>query len=222
MHRSGTSCLAGTLQQAGLYLGEVSKSNIFNKKGNRENTEVMKLNNSLLQHNNADWIHPPDKVEWDNSHLDKVNTIITDFEKNCTSEYWGFKDPRILLTFPFWESIFPEATLIGTIRNPVDVAHSLNRRKNGPSLKEGLELWLSHNTSLLHIIRKKPFPLISFDYQSTIYQKKTKELLYELFPRIPLDHINFFDNSLRTPTITTKKLPSEIHDCYTELQTFLT
>ena len=41
MHRSGTSCLAGSLQQAGLELGDVFTSNPFNKKGNREHRDVM-------------------------------------------------------------------------------------------------------------------------------------------------------------------------------------
>jgi len=37
MHRSGTSCLAGCLEEAGLYLGDVNLKAGFNKKGNREN-----------------------------------------------------------------------------------------------------------------------------------------------------------------------------------------
>ena len=36
MHRSGTSCLTGSLQDKGLYLGQVSQRGTFNKKGNRE------------------------------------------------------------------------------------------------------------------------------------------------------------------------------------------
>jgi len=37
MHRSGTSCLAGSLQELGLYLGEVYDQNPHNPRGNREN-----------------------------------------------------------------------------------------------------------------------------------------------------------------------------------------
>lgn len=39
MHRSGTSCLAGSLQEAGLYLGEVNTAAPHNAKGNRESRD---------------------------------------------------------------------------------------------------------------------------------------------------------------------------------------
>ena len=48
MHRSGTSCLAGSLQQQGVYLGEVHEWNPHNLKGNRENPHIMALNEGLL------------------------------------------------------------------------------------------------------------------------------------------------------------------------------
>ncbi len=37
MHRSGTSCLAGSLQQGGMYLGDVYEHSPHNIKGNRGN-----------------------------------------------------------------------------------------------------------------------------------------------------------------------------------------
>ena len=40
MHRSGTSCLAGCLEELGLHLGTVITSAPHNKKGNRENPEL--------------------------------------------------------------------------------------------------------------------------------------------------------------------------------------
>ena len=36
MHRSGTSCLAGMLRDAGVFMGEVSEANAYNRKGNLE------------------------------------------------------------------------------------------------------------------------------------------------------------------------------------------
>ena len=43
MHRSGTSCLAGSLQEAGIYLGDVVTSAAHNQKGNRENVHSMMM-----------------------------------------------------------------------------------------------------------------------------------------------------------------------------------
>ena len=59
MHRSGTSCLAGTLEQAGVFLGEVATQNPFNLKGNRENGTIRGLNGGVLADNGAEWNRPP-------------------------------------------------------------------------------------------------------------------------------------------------------------------
>lgn len=48
MHRSGTSCLAGCLEDAGLFPGEVSRAAPFNKKGNNENLAVMEFTDEVL------------------------------------------------------------------------------------------------------------------------------------------------------------------------------
>ena len=49
MHRSGTSLLAGTLQEAGLELGEVVHSAPHNRKGNRESISIRTLHEDLLE-----------------------------------------------------------------------------------------------------------------------------------------------------------------------------
>ena len=48
MHRSGTSCLTGTLEEAGVFLGEVVVQAKFNARGNRENRRIMDLHNAVL------------------------------------------------------------------------------------------------------------------------------------------------------------------------------
>ena len=90
MHRSGTSCLAGTLEQAGVCLGKVSTNNQFNKKGNREHSDVMQLNNDLLQFNHGSWDKPPNQIKWNENHVRQGNELVTLFEKNCKTKYWGF------------------------------------------------------------------------------------------------------------------------------------
>lgn len=222
MHRSGTSCLAGTLQQVGLCLGDVSTNNKFNQKGNREHNIIMALNENLLQHNNASWDNPPqNNIEWNSTHLAQARTLEIQIINNCTSNTWGFKDPRALLTFPFWDHLFPNSTLIGTIRNPIDVAESLSRRNDQFSLDDGLQLWLIYNIKLLDLLKTKPFPLISFDYSNTVYSQKTAELISTIFPSSTAPITDFFDSSLRTPPKQPITIPPEIEDCYAQLKTFL-
>ena len=59
MHRSGTSCLTGLLEDSGVYLGNVSKKNPHNLKGNQENLRIIHLHDAVLSDNGATWDNPP-------------------------------------------------------------------------------------------------------------------------------------------------------------------
>ncbi len=60
MHRSGTSALAGSLQAAGLELGDVrTEGETFNQKGNREPSELIALHEDVLITNGGAWHLPP-------------------------------------------------------------------------------------------------------------------------------------------------------------------
>ena len=58
MHRSGTSCLTGLLEDAGVCLGNVSKQNPYNRKGNQENLQIMYLHDAVLDDNRGSWNNP--------------------------------------------------------------------------------------------------------------------------------------------------------------------
>lgn len=219
MHRSGTSCLAGTLEQAGVYLGKVSEYNEYNKKGNRENTRTMQLNEQILSYNEASWDMPPATLKWNKSHEDLGKEIIADFEISCHSQYWGFKDPRVLLTLPFWIKLLPQAKYIGTYRKPLSVAQSLNNRASfSIDINTGLQLWANYNKQLIQFYKINPFPLISFDLAAKEYTEKLKQIcaLYDL-PK--LENIDFFDQTLRNQVRNKHNtLTDNIEQLYDELE----
>ncbi len=64
MHRSGTSCLTGSLQQGGLFLGKHHEWNEYNRKGNRENQDVVNLNESIFKANGLNWKEPLRPASW--------------------------------------------------------------------------------------------------------------------------------------------------------------
>ncbi len=64
MHRSGTSCVTGSLQQAGLFLGACHTWSPHNRKGNRENQDFVDLNDDVLATNDGAWDKPPRKLVW--------------------------------------------------------------------------------------------------------------------------------------------------------------
>lgn len=220
MHRSGTSCLTGSLQQKGLYLGEVHTCNPFNLKGNRENDRIVILNNAVLEKNAGEWCSPPATIVWDVSHVLERDAIIKDFSERHVG-LWGFKDPRCLLTFPFWLEGLVDVQLVGTFRHPLSVAQSLYFRNQIP-LTEGLALWRAYNERLLYLLQSYHFPLVSFDVDADQYLVSIERVAAYLGLGNNQDVKQvFFEESLRKHRkFCDEPVPDECLDLYHELQEF--
>ncbi len=178
MHRSGTSCLAGSLEQAGLYLGEVFTRNEFNLKGNRENKQVMALNDAVLSDNGGNWYSPPETVTWLPNRLEELRSIVKSYGHHY---FFGVKDPRLLLTIEGWLEILGDVQLVASFRNPKSVAKSLINRN--PELGDEdfwTRLWCEYNSRLLALYNRKAFPLINFDLSERDYQKCMQQLIGQL------------------------------------------
>lgn len=162
MHRSGTSCLTGLLQQRGLVLGKHYQWNRFNQRGNRENQDFLDINSELLEANGGDWRRPPRKLRWDESLEYRARKLCETFP---AEQPWGFKDPRNLLVLAFWDALIPGLQTVGVFRHPLAVIRSLLRRE-GTALSEeqALALWCDYNRLLLLRYRQQPFPLLCFDW----------------------------------------------------------
>lgn len=202
MHRSGTSALAGSLQEQGVYLGKVFEESPHNKKGNRENAEIMQLNESVLAFSNGSWDVPPHSITWNNEHVKSRDHIVEGFT-DSGHPLWGFKDPRSLFTLDFWLDglkAITDIVFVGTFRHPLAVAKSLMTRNNKP-INEGLVLWETYNTRLLEIQKKYPFPLVSFDVEPDEYRKAVIRITNKLGLRYnhPVDS-PFFETTLRHET----------------------
>jgi hypothetical protein len=219
MHRSGTSCLAGSLQQRGLYLGNVFKENPHNRKGNRENARIMELNDCLLVYNKGSWDNPPKSIVWDESLTKERDQIIDDFN-NQQQSIWGFKDPRTLITLPFWMDNLKNCTFVGTFRNPISVSNSLKQR-NGMSIEHSLNLWILYNRKLLELHKKYNFRLVSFDVTKDEYLTQIEKIVANL--KMPVvDEKNdelFFDDSLRNQQhiLNEDSLREEVRIMYRQL-----
>ncbi|MGB3238593.1 MAG: tetratricopeptide repeat protein [Geitlerinemataceae cyanobacterium] len=174
MHRSGTSCLAGSLQAAGLFAGEVHEWNPDNNKGQRENLAIMDLNNTILKANDGAWDRPPTTFVFTQEDREKRDKIISEFYRQ--SPIWMFKDPRTVLMLDFWHEGIPDLQFVGSFRHPLNVAMSLYQRNKMP-ISEGIQLWLEHNRCLLEAWRQNPFPLICFDLDRENYLSQVEEIV---------------------------------------------
>lgn len=193
MHRSGTSCLAGSLEEAGLYLGEVNTAAPHNAKGNRESRAIMDLQDDLLRANGGQWDAPPERVVWQPAHRAQRDTIIASYPVN---RIWGFKDPRTLLTLSGWLEVLPSVRFIGTFRHPLAVAASLHARNQVP-VEKSLNLWMAYNRLLLDYQRRFNFPIVCFDWPPERYHQGLQAIVPALNLKTPSEGFSFFESILR-------------------------
>lgn len=221
MHRSGTSCLAGSLQQLGVSLGEVSKSNKYNAKGNRENQQIIALNDDILKTSGGDWKTPPKKIIWTTNHEQIRDKIINALATQNTS-HWGFKDPRTLLTFDFWKQGLPSNfKIIGTFRHPLEVIHSLANRPPPFHVPEqqGLALWEHYNKIFLNLALEYKFPSVSFNTEKDEYINSVNNIIKQLNLKENTTISAFFDEELKHQKNTpiNSHIPNSITELYNEL-----
>ena len=173
MHRSGTSCLAGCLQEAGLYLGNVNTEAGFNKKGNREDRKIMDVHDRILKRNKAAWDKPPaqDPI-WTTEEKTELTHLLAQFPDD---KIWGIKDPRVLLLLSGWHEL-STPTFIGTFRHPAEVIASLVHRarewKQPMSQTKAANLWDAYNQRMLKQYARQPFDIIRYDIDVDLYYEK--------------------------------------------------
>jgi len=142
MHRSGTSMLAGILQQLNLYIGR-------DLDNNNESYFFKQINDWLLVQGGANW-HNPSPIQYTPDYYKRLMVEIVNHRLNSfyrigylglskALKYrsirqfdfnWGWKDPRNTFTADIWHRIFPEAKFIHIYRHPVDVIKSMFKREN--------------------------------------------------------------------------------------------
>lgn len=216
MHRSGTSCLTGHLQEAGLFLGNVKTKSGHNAKGNRENPAVMVLNEALLQANGGAWnTLPGSPLVWTKQHALQRDAILDEYSDDRA---WGMKDPRFLLTLPFWLEAIGTVRTVGSFRHPLAVARSLNARNNIP-ISAGLSLWTDYNRLLLDRVRSGGLPIVSFDQSPDAYLASVCKIVNHLELSPPANGFEFFEQNLRHQTgAGNEPLPEEVEEIYAALR----
>ena len=163
MHRSGTSLLTGSLEAAGLYLGDVNNEAPFNRKGNKENESIRDLNDALLDRSGAAWNRPPNgQVRWSGADEARARSLIRPYL--VAKRPWGFKDPRTVWTAQGWLRLLPHARLVGVFRHPSLVVQSLAARSGALAVDpdEALRIWCAYNAELLRLQRRHRFPMLHF------------------------------------------------------------
>lgn len=216
MHRSGTSCVTGSLQNYGLFLGEHSTWNRHNTKGNRENQSIVNLNDKVLEANGGNWLEPPTNVIWSEEHLAEARDILGQYKDQAL---FGFKDPRTLITLDGWLSILGKRlNFVGIYRNPNSVVHSIQSR--GEVDREiALKAWQIYNQCLIRTRKLSRFPMLCFDWPDEKLQRKLAKTATRLgLERTSDDH--FFTPDLKHHDMINLEVPEESQHLLSELEAY--
>jgi hypothetical protein len=193
MHRSGTSCLTGSLEEAGLELGEAHTWNPHNLQGNRENQQFVDFNDAVLEDNGAAWDKPPGQVSWSSARIAQATDLLA---SHGHEPLFGFKDPRALLILDGWKAIFPDIEFVGIFRHPNAVARSLEKRSGKP-WEESLKLWYAYNSAMYREYKLKPFPILNFDDDEETLDSKMLGVIAQMGLSREEDGEKFYNSDLK-------------------------
>lgn len=168
--RSGTSLTAELVRLWGAYAGgqdHLWKSDVHDARGYgyMEYIPLQKLNNELLDNNDR---VPPSKEVLDKKISDQkfreqakklLRTMDQQARKN-QSVAWVWKDARLPLTIPFWDSLWGDVIYVITVRHPAEIALSLAKaaeidQENIP-FSAGLIYWQYCMLNVLFFTQNNP------------------------------------------------------------------
>lgn len=172
MHRSGTSALTRVLNLLGAALPRnlIPAVKESNELGHWESIDLMAIHDEMLASVGSSWHDVtafPDA--WAHSAAAEPfrNRILEVLTRDHSGDsMFVIKDPRVCRFVPFWLDLVDRfgATPhpIVPVRNPLEVARSLERRDGFPIVK-GAMLWLRHILDAEHATRERPRSIVTYD-----------------------------------------------------------
>lgn len=170
MHRSGTSAVARIGNLLGLATcqsQDLIRGKEWNPAGHWESRSLTQLNDQLLSQMGHTWWYPPPSGTGYSAAASRIvtspHTAAVHFDAVHPTVPWVWKDPRNCVTLPFWRQALdrPMAAII-VIRNPIDVATSLELRNSLP-LPFGIGLWARYMRLLLEHAGGLPLLVARYD-----------------------------------------------------------
>lgn len=191
MHRAGTSATTGALSRLGLHVGPPERlmpSRDDNPAGFFEHQALSDLNDEILRRLGGTWDEPPAlRAGWqDDPGLgdlrDRARGLLR--EDFGAAPLWAWKDPRTCLTLPFWQPLLPGPRYVLCVRNPLDVARSLQVR-NGFSIQKGVTLWMQHMTSAVRHLTSAPVLVVAYNDLLDLTEIEVGRLAAYVGPHVP-------------------------------------
>lgn len=137
-----------------------------NPKGYWEHKELTLVSDAIITGRGDSWDEPPIlQPGWETDPaLDELFQRAEQIVQVNFSAFplWGWKDPRTCLTLLFWQKVIPGMRYIICLRNPVDVARSLENR-DGFLLEKSFGLWLTYVSAALKHTEGRPRLVVFYE-----------------------------------------------------------
>jgi hypothetical protein len=169
--RSGTSLVSRILHEVlSVDFGDERDHiprNHNNPDGYFENREMLELNEQILSAIGGGVLAPPPMDFMDRLPAESAARYVQSAQlKISTYSHgklrFGWKDPRLSLTFPIWLRAVPGVFPIVVFRNPESVLRSMaDQLSTAPEKLDGL--WFEYYRRIFHFTRGTPRIVISFD-----------------------------------------------------------
>lgn len=173
MHKSGTTLVSQILHHSGIPMDDSIEANVSYDKGNKyERQSVLKVNMDLMEKHRYTYYFGKSAEQMDpqGTFRQRAESIIQ--KANAPGSDWGFKDPRVAITYPIWEHHLPAHKIIFIFRDPSEIWPRYKYIKpwyffyNFKLCWEHLERWYVHNASILQALEKTQNEFIVVDYKS--------------------------------------------------------
>jgi hypothetical protein len=121
-----------------------------NARGYWEQREIYEINEEIMAAFGGTWEWPPAlSAGWERSPVlaptyDRARRALADLYGACEGR-WAWKDPRVSVTLPFWQSVIGLMDYVLCVRNPADVAASLAKRGDEDiDFAHSMDLWVHY------------------------------------------------------------------------------
>lgn len=187
MPRSGTSVITDIIRRWGAQVGaehDLLQADSFNPQGYWEYVPLKRFNDMLLTSIGANERLPPDPLDpsplqlraADPAWQAQARAVLTPL--NQAGSVWVAKDPRLRMLLPFWTRVQPELACVVMLRQPLALAHSLQRlvKTHVPAARYPLSAilleWQSAMLSILQTTAQRP-ATIFVEYERLVAEPQT-------------------------------------------------
>ncbi len=169
-----------------------------NPRGYWEPQWMIELNDEILARLGTVWQRPfPLGPGWERrAELDELRERAKGLleEKFGATPLWGCKDPRLMLTLPFWRELIPDMRYVMCLRNPADVISSFQRRPEpNLTIEQWGDLWLEFNARALRETRGEPRLLVFYEDLFRSGREQLERMASFLGIEVPGDAESFWE-----------------------------